>query len=222
MRSFRALVLPLLLTSASLSSGCKTEAYEQGTATGKTIQQAADEIDRSITALDATVLSLNNLVAENEAATDPAMQFKTFSKELETLESRAKSVRDLAAEMEKDSKSYLAKWDAEIAAIANEDIRERSQERRQKVDKTLAKISEEYADAREEFAPLLADLKDIRSALAADLTPDGIASMRRVAGKASDRSEDVKETLTELSERYRELGVGLGQSAMPASATKNP
>jgi chromosome segregation ATPase len=213
----RALMFPLLLpllASAALVSSCKSgETYESGQATGKTIQQAADEVDRTNASLDATVKSMNSLV--EKPAIDPKPQFKAFSSELEALESRAKSVRDLATSMDANSKAYFAKWDAQIAEISNEDIRNRSQERRQKVDESFAKIREQYAKAREDFKPLLADLKDIRTALAADLTPNGIDAVKKTAGKVANRADDVKKSLAELSEQYRKLGVGLGNLPPP-------
>jgi uncharacterized phage infection (PIP) family protein YhgE len=214
-----SLLLPLL-ASAALFSSCKSEPYESGEATGKTVQQAADEVDRTAASLDATVKSMNALV--EKPAIDPKPQFKSFSSELDALETRAKSVRDLATEMDANSKAYFAKWDAQIAAISNEDIRSRSQERRQKVDQAFTKIREQYAKAREDFKPLLADLKDIRTALAADLTPNGIDAVKKTAGKVASRADDVKKALAELSEEYRKLGVGLGNAAAAAQPPPKP
>jgi len=210
---FVALAAILPLSTVALLPACKSETYESGAATGKTVQQAADEIDHVARALEATMVSLKDLV--EKPAPEPSAQFKAFAKNVDALETQAKGVSNLAAQMEKNSKSYFAQWDQQIATIANEDIRERSQERREKIEKALAKVREQYTEARDEFKPLLADIKDVRTALAADLTADGIAGVKKSAAKVADGAADVKETLAELSEKFRELGIGLGKAATP-------
>ena len=149
----------LLLSALSipLLPSCKSETYESGAATGETIRNAADGIDRGITTLDATMASLKDLV-ENPGA-DLGPQYKAFAKNVETLDKQAAEVRELATKMEEKGKAYFAQWDQQIASIANEDIKERSQERRKEVDEALEGMKKNYAEAREQFRPLLADLQ---------------------------------------------------------------
>lgn len=216
-RSIAQLVFLALLAlgAHTILSACKSEPYQTGAATGKTVQQAADEIDHSVVLLDDTVRSLEELVAH--PTTDPAPQFKVFTKTLSSLESEADDVRSLAVEMEKRGDSYFTEWDQQIAAMANEDIRSRSQARRAEVSDSLKKISARYSKARDELQPLLSDLQDVRSALAADLTPNGIDSVKKPVDKLGRKAEDVKETLTALAADFRKLGVDMG-TARPASA----
>ena len=214
----RALALAVLvpLASSPLLSSCKSDTYESGAAAGKTIQEAASEIDAGIAAVDATTRALNALVDKTPG--DKSAQFKTYSKELDTLEEHATNVRDLSAEMDAHTEEYFAKWDQQIATITNEDIRERSEDRRKNVDKAFAKIREKYAEARDEFKPMLADLTDIRTALAADLTPGGIDAVRKSAGKVAKQTDDVKESLSALAAEYRKLEVGLSKMPAPSPA----
>lgn len=209
-------LVPLLSLSIALVPACKSDTYESGAVTGQTIREAADGIDRGIQSLDATVLSLQDLA--EKPAPDLAPQYKAFSKNLDSLEHHANQVRDLATKMETEGKAYFAKWDQQIAAIANEDIRERSQDRRAKVDEAFEEVRKHYAEAREEFKPLMADLKDVRNALGADLTFEGVEAVKKTAGKLKSRAEDVKETLTELSEGFHKLGVSIGKTPAPPPA----
>lgn len=212
MFTLRSRALPLLVTLAStaLLGACKSATHQSGAATGKTIQQAADEIDLTIGALDATVASLNEIL--NNPAPALSKQLDSFTSNLKSLESRATEVRDLATAIDANSQAYFAKWDEQIATIVNEDIRERSQDRRADLDESFKDLREQYGEARDEFKPLLADLKDVHAALAADLTPSGIEVVRKTAKKCSKSAEDVKESLSELAQEFRSLGVGLGQA----------
>lgn len=208
-----ALVLVLLAGAA-----CKSSTADQGAAAGKNITKAAEGIERGIAELDATVSSLNALV--NQPAADLGPQYKAFAKNLENLESTAKTVAKVSAEMSAKGKEYFTKWDEQIAAIQNEDIRERSAERREKVSKALSEIQEQYAEAKEEFKPLLSDLQDINTALEVELTMDSLEGLKDNVEKVTDSADDAKETLQELAQNFRDLGVRLSKAGpAPAEAT---
>jgi methyl-accepting chemotaxis protein len=117
--------------------------------------------------------------------------------------------------MEGKGAAYFADWDAQIAAIANEDIRERSMERKKEVEENFADLRKDYTEARDAFQPMMNDLKDIRTALSADLTMQGLDSVKKSVSKVNGLAEDVKENLEELSASFRELGVRLSKSGPP-------
>ena len=209
-RTLFSVVLALLAGAA-----CKSSTHDEGASAGKNITKAAAGIERGIAELDATVSSLNALV--NQPAADLGPQYKAFAKNLGKLESTAKTVSKVSAEMSAKGKEYFTKWDEQIAAIQNEDIRERSAERREKVSKELAEIQEQYAKAREDFKPMLSNLQDIRTALEVELTMGSLESLKGDAEEVSDSAKDVKETLTELAQNFRDLGVKLSKAG-PAPA----
>ena len=203
------------LALALLSLACAST--DKGSATSNNITTAANEIQVGIGELDATMAALTSLV--NQPAADLEPQFKAFSQNLDKLDKTAGRVRAAAAKMEENGKAYFAEWDKQIAAMQNEDIRERSTERREKVEEALADIKEDYSDARDNFQPLMNDLKDIRTALEADLTMDGIDSIKKTVKKASSNAEDVKEPLQDLADAFREVGIRLSKAG-PAPAAK--
>jgi ABC-type transporter Mla subunit MlaD len=198
-----------------LGTACKSAPHDRGAAAGKNVTKAAQQIEVGITQLDATVASLKALV-ENPAA-ELKTQYKTFSKNLSNLESTAATVRDVSASMQAKGKAYFTEWDKQIAAIQNEDIRERSAERLEKVGKEFEEIGASYAEAKEKFRPLLADLQDIRTALEAELTTGSLDALKDNAEEIADKADSVKETLQELASSFRDLGVKLS-SAGPAPA----
>jgi chromosome segregation ATPase len=207
-------ILTALVATLALTTACKSSTGDKGAAAGKSIEQAASEVERGITQLDATVAALKNLV--EQPAPDLGPQFKAYTKSLAQLESIAKSVASISAKMDSKGKEYFTKWDEQIAAIQNEAIRERSSERRQAVEASFQKIQNEYAEARDEFKPLLADLQDIRTVLETDLTMEGLAAFKGDVKDIAKKSEPVKESLTELAKSFRDLGVKLSRSGPPA------
>jgi len=213
-RAFSALTLALSLLAACNSTS------DKGASTGKTVDQAAAEIGQTITHLDATLVALKDLV-KNPAA-DLTAQSKLFTKSLGSLESSAKKVAELASEIDTKSQDYFAQWDTQIASVQNEDIRERTAERRETVSKNFQKLKEEYVDVREGFKPLLDDLRDVRTFLANDLTVDGLKTIKGTVEDIADESGDVRESLDELHKRFQELGVKLSRANPAAVVPAEP
>ena len=205
------------LALAILSGACAST-DNQGAAAGSDITKAADEIKIGLGQLDATLLSLNTLV--NEPPADLEAQYKVFTKNLDQLESTAKRVREATESMEARGQAYFADWDTQIAAIQNEDLRSRSAERREAVEASFSEIREDYRSAQEEFQPLMNDLRDIRTALGADLTMDGLDAVKKTTKHANESAEDVKETLEELSAGFRKLGVSLSNAGPAPQPTQ--
>ncbi len=208
------LLFPLLL--ALLTPACSSTGSDKGAATGKSAEQAADQIDRGNAQLDATLAALKDLV--KMPAPDLQPQFKAFTKSLAQLESTAEDVAALAAKIDTKSQDYFTQWDQQLAAVQNEDIRARSAERREAISASFKKMQSEYAEVREEFKPLLSDLRDVRTVLSTDLTLDGLKAIEGAVKKAEKGSASVKESLQELAERFRTLGVKLSRSGPPQPA----
>jgi chromosome segregation ATPase len=209
-KRIRPSVLPLVLLSLL---ACKST--DKGTATGETITKAADQIERGVLELDATVAALH---AITEQPNDMAAQRKTFEKALGSLEETAESVSKTAADMTGKGQAYFQEWDAQIASIQNEDIRERSADRRKVIEASFSDLKENYSEAKTTFDPLLADLRDMRAALKADLTHEGVEGLKPEVKDIDKEAASVKENLTELAEQFRKLGVGLKSGMPPPSA----
>lgn len=196
------------------------QSADKGAATGTSITKAADQIELGMQQLDATVAALHDLV--DNPAPDLGTQRKAYEKNLSSLESTAETVSKMASTMEAKGQAYFMEWDQQLASIQNEDIRERSAERRKAIEASFSKLKEDYGQVKNAFQPLLANLRDIRTALKADLTLPGIASLKPVVKKVDKENDSVKKELKELVERFRELGVDLSRSGPqpPAPAAK--
>ncbi len=200
-----------LIASAVLVGGCASAGYDKAADTSVSVRETANSISRGSAQVDATLATLTDLV--NSPAENIKPQFQKFDDSVTKLSSLAKEVSEDAADMEKEGSDYFKKWDEELAKINNEDIRSRSTERKTEVSERFSRVRVSYVRAKNAFAPLMSNLKDIRTALATDLTGAGIASIRSTANQAKADAGPLRDSLYELAADFRALGVSLSSSS---------
>ena len=204
-----------IIAATGLLAGCASSGYETGTKTAKNIQKAAGKITELTTQVDSTLASLNDLVGSPKPDLRP--QYKTFASNLKSLESTATEITEARMAMGEKGKEFFAKWDAEIAQINNEDIKARSQSRKDEVNAKLQSIKRSYSEAEVAFKPYLADLRDVQKFLSVDLTTGGLASIKDIVGKATQHAVPLKQSLSKLAADFQSLGVSMSAVA-PAPA----
>jgi len=193
--------------AAALLAGCATSGYESGNKTATNIQKAANKISAFNGQVDTTLASLNDLV--NNPKPDLRPQFKSFAAHMRSLESAGNEISRARMAMGTEGKEYLAKWDAEIAQINNEDIKARSQSRKAEVNEKLQAIKRSYAETEVAFKPFIADLRDVEKFLSVDLTTAGLASIKDVVAKATSHAAPLKQSLDKLAEDFKSLGISM-------------
>jgi len=196
-----------------LITGCISPGYEKAGTTSTSLRDAAQGIDNALGPLDTVVAALSDLVTN--PGPDITPQFQKFSAAVSNLESLANEVTSREAAMRQQGAAYFQKWDEELAKIQNDDIQTRSLDRKNEVAARFAKVRVSYARTTANFAPFMSDLKDIRTALATDLTAGGLASVKGLASKANDKVLPLRESLISLSTDFKNLGVSLS-TATPA------
>ncbi len=203
-----------LIASAVLVGGCASAGYDKAADTSISMRETANSISRGSAQVDATLATLTDLV--NSPAENIKPQFQKFDDSVTKLASLSKEVGEDAADMEKQGSAYFKKWDEELAKINNEDIRSRSTERKTEVSERFSRVRVSYVRAKNAFTPLMSNLKDIRTALATDLTGAGLASIRSTANQAKADAGPLRDSLDALAADFRALGVSLSSSS-PAS-----
>jgi hypothetical protein len=197
----------VLAIAAALISGCSSPSYEKAASTSTSLQRAAEVIDKSSVQVDMVLSALSELVTTPGA--DLETQFQTYTSLMKGLQSLSESVGEKADEMQTAGAAYFQKWDEDLAKIHNEDIRARSTERKNDVSARFERVRVSYQEASAHFAPFISDLKDVHTALGADLTAGGLASIKDVLDKANRDAVPLRESLAKLSKEFRELGVSL-------------
>jgi chromosome segregation ATPase len=208
MQSILAMKLVAIATVVGMFAGCSSPTgYQKGAQAGTAMTTAATSITRTSDQVERTLTALNDLVERPQ--TDLTQQFRTFTSELNTLESNARQVSSEADAMKSKGAVYFDRWNQELATIQNEDIRNRSEARKNEVSANFQAIGANYAKAEAEFKPFLSDLRDVQTFLATDLTSGGIAAVKKFATKANADAVPLRETLATLAEEFKAMGVAL-------------
>lgn len=205
--------LVALAAGGVLISGCASSGYEKAGSTSTSLQEAAQGIDNALVPLDDVVAALSDLV--KNPGPDLTPQFQKYSSAVSKLESLENEVSSRAAAMQAQGAAYFQKWNEELAKIQNDDIQTRSLERKNAVAARFERVRASYVETTADFAPFMSDLKDIRTALATDLTAGGLASVRGLASKADDKALPLRKSLMRLSAEFKNLGLSLS-AATPA------
>ena len=206
------------LTLASLTAGlagCSTTSYERGDAAGRSLQNAAAEVQIQSRELRFTMSTLETLV--NKPAVDLKPQFDSFSKSLNRLQAAvARNQRAAEAVVAKNAE-YLASWDRQITNMNYEVVRTRSVERRGEVTDRFEAVSRRYAEARTVMRPLLAYLNDIRLALSSDLTLAGLEAIKPIVSNAGENAGKVQLALARLTTELNDSGVRVSSHGFQTS-----
>lgn len=199
--------LPVVFLVGVLFVGCTTPNFRKASSTSSTLRDAALNIDNTLAPLDAVNVALYDLVNNPEA--NRTSQFTKFSAAVSDLESQAERLGKQAKEMRADNLAYLEQWDEELATIKNDDIQNRSEERKDEVAARMKKVRENYLRTAAELSPFLVNLRDLRTALSTDLTAGGIESISGLEKRVTFDAEQLRSSLIDLSVDFKSLGVSL-------------
>jgi phage shock protein A len=188
-------------------TGCASDNYKKSANTAAELSQSSAMITKGTTLIDESLADLNDLVSNPYP--DLRQQYKRFDNAVTELSESVKDLASKAEEMKSRGADYFAKWDKESAQIQNEDIRSRSEIRRNEVAARFNRMSEQYDEARTAFRPFMSDLRDVQKFLSTDLTAGGLAAIKDTAAKASQDAVPVKESLVRLSDDFKSLGLSM-------------
>jgi hypothetical protein len=200
-----------------LLAGCASTGYDKGNKTAANIQAAADLIGALPAQVDKTLTSLSDIVEKPQADLRP--QYKQFAANMSEVESSAKEIAAARKSMAEKQKEFFAKWDEQAAQIQNEDIKARSQARKDEVNQKMLAIKTSYAEAEMAFKPFMSDLKDVQKYLSVDLTTAGVAAIKDPAAKAVQHAVPLKASVAKLATDFKALGVAMS-SVTPQQPAK--
>jgi len=155
------------------------------------IQVLRESLSRTMAALDQVKVAANK-------DSDLSIPFKAFSKSWSDLEAQIATVRQHGTATRARAKEHWEAWNAEVTGMQNPAMREKAQKRYAAASKEFEKINEKVADAKEAFAPLAADLKDIRTYLQTDLSRDAVSSLSSNIWKMGTQAHTVDGRLADL------------------------
>ncbi len=201
-------------TAALVAAGCASSGYDKGNKTAANVQSTANRIGVLPAQIDKTLATLKDLIEKPQADLRP--QFKQFNADLHEVETTARDIAAARRAMGDQSKEFFAAWDKQIATINSEDIRARSQARKDEVNERMQTIKRSYTEAEVAFRPFMTELKDVQRFLAVDLTAGGLAAIKEPVNRATKASIPLKTAITKLGEDFKALGLAMS-SVTPAA-----
>jgi len=196
---------------AGAVTGCATTAYQKAVGTSNALTESSAMIAKGGALIDETLVKLNDLVSNPRP--DLRNQFNAFDNSVNELGSAAKDVTIKAEQMKLQGAAYFKDWDKESAKMQNEDIRHRSEVRKNEVTSRFNRITQNYEATKAAFIPYMSDLRDVQKFLSVDLTSGGLEAIKDVAAKATNHSVPLKESISNLSEEFKSLGVSMSSKA---------
>lgn len=188
--------------------------YKLADKAGASIAEFRDEIVDVKKEVDATLASLDKIVAQ--ATVDPRKAFKEFDKNVPRVDSEAAKAKKRATEMKGRGKEYFDKWEKELAAVNDPDIRKLAEERKAKLQATFASIRNSMEPVRDQFNAWLASLKDLQKYLSNDLTVGGIDAAKELIAKNKSEGRAVQQNLDKVIAEMNTVVATI----MPAKAKK--
>lgn len=198
-----AVFATFLLSTAAFLGGCATTGMDRSVKTSNSIRDVDNEIRKMVVQIDVTAASLDALVAPGQS--DVKKAFKTYSHDLDNLESEGNRTLKRINEMREHSKEYFDEWEKQGLEYKNPEIRGLSEERRIKLAEIYGRVPAAGAGIKNAYIAYLTNLKEIKVYLSNDLTPQGLITIDPVAKKAVQDKEVLKSSLQPLLEAMGEI-----------------
>ena len=159
--------------------------------------------------LSRTMSALEEVKAAAANNGDLTKAYGSFSSAYGDLETQVQKVREQGTAARARAKEHYEAWQKELTEMQNPALREKAQKRFTAASGEFQKINDRISDAKEKFAPLAADLKDINTYLKTDLSNDAVSSLsntiwkmggaaKSVDGKLADVNEQIEKTMRKL------------------------
>lgn len=198
-----AVFAAVLLSTAAFLGGCATTGLDRSVKTSNSIRDVDSEISKMVVQIDATAASLEALVAPGQS--DVKKAFKTYSHDVDNLDSEGNRTLKRIDEMREHSKEYFDEWEKQGLEYKNPEIRGLSEERRIKLAEIYSRVPASGAGIKNAYIAYLTNLKEIKVYLSNDLTPQGRITIDPIAKKAVQDKEVLKSSLQPLLEAMDEI-----------------
>jgi hypothetical protein len=177
----------MMILAAAAFNGCSQTKVPAEVS--QQLQSFKNEIVMGRGAFTATTGSLKDLRDSKGASLKP--NFDAYAKAVDNLDSKAGGVGWVAAMSNERAEKYFKNWDAQIDSISDKDLRVAGEERHAQALAEFNKLKAMDADLRATFGPYMSRLGDIRTALAGDLTDQGLSKAKPTIDKAIDDEAEI-------------------------------
>ncbi len=197
-----SLAMVFLFTTIFAAGAHAQEGHKQTERLVKRAGETLKEIVETKHQLQKTLTQYNSII---EGKTDNANKtYKDLVKSVEQCEKKRADVSKKTEEMEQEAHIFFQEWTTSLEAIANEDLKKRSQDRLNDTRVRYSDILRSGRQAGGEFDAFIGELRDQITYLGFDLNPSAVASLKGDAAKFNQHGDVLFAKIDELSKATSE------------------
>src|SRR5260221_5254308 len=189
-----------LLIALALSSGCETAGHQRAESTAMHME----DMRAAVVALKEKVSAVPTSFAKvvEQAEVDPKPSFEQYKKSVSAMKAGLDRAESQMKSMKDQGQTYFAEWQKQSATLSDPDLKQRALERREKLSKAVAAVSDAMTAAQAVIAPFTKTSADLQVCLNNDLTSAGIKS---VADKSKQVAKDASSIGKQLDDVIQAL-----------------
>jgi uncharacterized protein YukE len=197
---------PLTIPFLALVSACSapgTEGADRANAAGAAVTRFREETAKTEAAIARAIDGLDAIT--KAISTEPRPALDEFARAVDALDEQAERMRTATEDMEGRVHTYLEEWEKDAGGITNPDLRLRALDRRKELRDSMDKVRALLKEANPPLLEHRGQLRDVRTYLANDLTPRGLAVVKDVQAKARENGSKVRKVLVPVIEQTARL-----------------
>lgn len=164
---------------AALVAGCASTQFERKEAASSSMVELRDSMMATRGQIEKTLVSLNGLMTA--PPDDLRRAYNEYAKDTDKIAQQAVTVEEESRQLRQRSDEWLAGWQESQADVQDPELKALSERRRAEALERIQNIDRSLAEAREAFAPFVANLQDVKMVVGNDLTPSGVAAVSGTA-----------------------------------------
>jgi hypothetical protein len=170
------LTLSMCLALVALATtGCASSGRARAERSAASIKSLSDEFAALQMQIRVTVESLDNIAASREG--DLKEPYENYITQLDSVDIRTKAVLKRFYEQQRSTRIYLRGWEKQVADVEDQELKAASMKRRKDVEQEFTNIEAEIKKVRMDYSQFIKHLRDVQTALDADLNPAGITAI---------------------------------------------
>jgi len=203
-------LLPNLFTLAAvigLVAGCASKSYDKSAATSAALASTADAVSQTSTSVNGVLAALNNLTFKSQG--DLRNQYDAFVSASKDLDTAMGKLDAKVVALQATGAAYINDWTNQLSRIQNEELHQRSTERKDAVAAKLKEVNASYLAVRDSLRPFTSDLKDIQTYLGTDLTAGGLDTVKDNVTRTKTDAIPLRDAIKQLQGDFDRLSAAL-------------
>ncbi len=215
----KRLAVPFVVAVTLALGACATNQIDSKQAAEQKARGVSGDVWVASNQIDATMLSLDNLMAADASQLPQA--FTRYSADVDLLHKQADRINEDGTALRKQSDDQLMQWHNQNNEIRNSDLHDNSEQGRRTVWDRSHDVQVSYDWAQSSMDRLLRNLEDVRIALRNDLSTRGMAGISdtNLQKRAHAHAGEAKADLQQVQSDSNALAAVLSPSAKPIATS---